>query len=238
MTNGKAISETGSGYDASKPYDNRDPRLAATLATDGSSYTNFNFNSPAEIDLKTLPGTSPNDVLQPFGSATGYYWRKYADPTATAPGNSGLNLIYLRWADVLLMYAEARMELNQMNATVWDQTIGALRRRAGFTEADALNFPNVPQAQLRSIVRRERRSELAFEALRIFDIRRWKIAETVLNTQVKGIAIPGNELPKDASGNIIVETRVFDPAKHYLWPIPQLERDQNASLTQNPGWGN
>ncbi|MDJ1496219.1 RagB/SusD family nutrient uptake outer membrane protein [Cytophagaceae bacterium DM2B3-1] len=236
-TNGKAIQEAGSGYDASNPFANRDPRLAATIATDGSKYPNFAFNSPAEIEVKTLPNTSPNDVLQPFASATGYYWRKYFDPTATSPGNSGLNLIYLRYADVLLMYAEAKNELNQLTATVWDQTIGALRRRAGFTDSGALNFPNAQQAALRDIVRRERRSELAFESLRIFDIRRWKIAETVLNTQVKGIAIPGNELPKDANGNILVESRVFDPSKHYLWPIPQLERDQNKNLQQNPGWG-
>ncbi|MCU0354108.1 MAG: RagB/SusD family nutrient uptake outer membrane protein, partial [Cytophagales bacterium] len=219
-TNGRAITESGSGYDRNNPYANRDPRLAATIATHGSKYTNFNFNSPAEIDILTLPGSGGNDVLQPFASATGYYWRKYADPTATPPGASGLNLIYLRWADVLLMYAEAKTELNQMNAAVWDQTIGAIRRRAGFTDSGALNFPNAQQAQMRDIVRRERRSELAFEALRVFDIRRWRIAETVLNTQVKGIAIPGNELPKDANGNIIVEARTFDPAKHYLWPIP------------------
>ncbi|MDJ1505639.1 RagB/SusD family nutrient uptake outer membrane protein [Xanthocytophaga agilis] len=236
-TNGKTIQEAGSGYDASNPFANRDPRLAATIATDGSKYPNFAFNSPAEIEVKTLPNTSPNDVLQPFASATGYYWRKYFDPTATSPGNSGLNLIYLRYADVLLMYAEAKNELNQLTATVWDQTIGALRRRAGFTDSGALNFPNAQQAALRDIVRRERRSELAFESLRVFDIRRWKIAETVLNTQVKGIAIPGNELPKDANGNILVESRVFDPSKHYLWPIPQLERDQNKNLQQNPGWG-
>jgi hypothetical protein len=237
MANGKATSEAGSGYDPANPFANRDPRLAATIATDGSKYPNFSFNTPAEIEVRTLPGTSPNDVLQPFASATGYYWRKYFDPTATAPGNSGLNLIYLRYADVLLMYAEAKNELGQLDATTWNQTIGALRRRAGFTEAGALDFPGGSQAALREIIRRERRSELAFEALRIFDIRRWKIAEVVLNTQVKGIAIPGNELPKDASGNIIVETRVFDPGKHYLWPIPQLERDQNQRLGQNPGWG-
>jgi hypothetical protein len=237
MANGKAITEAESGYDAADPFKNRDPRLAATIATHGSQYPNFNFNSPAQIEVLTLPGTSPNDVLQPFASATGYYWRKYFDPTATSPGNSGLNLIYLRYADVLLMYAEAKNELGQMNAAVWDQTIGAIRRRAGFTEAGALTFPGADQASLREVIRRERRSELAFEALRIFDIRRWKIAETVLNTQVKGIAIPGNELPKDANGNIIVESRVFDPGKHYLWPIPQLERDQNSNLQQNPGWG-
>ncbi len=237
MTNGKAIQEAGSGYDAGNPFANRDPRLAVTIATDGSKYPNFNFAPTSEIDVKTLPNTSDNDVLKPIASATGYYWRKYFDPTATSPGNSGLNLIYLRYADVLLMYAEAKNELSQLTADVWDQTIGALRRRAGFTDSGALNFPSAQQAGLRDIVRRERRSELAFESLRIFDIRRWKTAETVLNTQVKGIAIPGNELPKDANGNIIVENRIFDPSKHYLWPIPQLERDQNQNLPQNPGWG-
>lgn len=236
MTNGRAISETGSGYDVNKPYDNRDPRLANSIAFDGSKYSNFSFNGGGEITLKTLPKTSSDDVLQPFASATGYYFRKYADPTAVAPGNSGLNLIFFRYADILLMYAEAKNELNQMNVSVWNQTIRPLRTRAGFTQAGALDFGSGNQTQLRDIIRRERRTELAFEGNRIFDIRRWKIAETVLNTQVKGIRIAGNELAKDANGNIIVENRIFENPKHYLWPIPQLERDQNPNLTQNTGW--
>jgi starch-binding outer membrane protein, SusD/RagB family len=236
MDNGKAIAESGSGYNANNPFDKRDPRLSLSIASNGTKFTNFGFNGGGEIDVKTLPKSSSDDVIQPFASATGYYLRKYADPTATAPGNSGLNLILLRYADVLLMYAEAKNELNQMNAGIWNQTVRPLRTRAGFTQASALDFSAGSQTVLRDAIRRERRSELAFEGIRIFDIRRWKIAETALNAQVKGIRIPGNEIAKDANGNIIVENRIFQAPKHYLWPIPQLERDQNTNLTQNTGW--
>jgi hypothetical protein len=84
------------------------------------------------------------------------------------------------------MYAEAKNELNQMDASVWDKTIKAIRSRAGFTAAEALNFPAGDQASLRTTIRNERRTELAMEGLRIFDIRRWKIAETVLSGWAHG----------------------------------------------------
>jgi hypothetical protein len=240
MNNGKSINETGSGYNVDDPYTNRDPRFYATIIYHGSKVNDFTSEGGAEKNILTLPGSNPvdNTVTQQYASASGYYFRKYYDPTATTSNySSGLNLILIRYADILLMYAEAKNELNQMNASVWNQTIRAIRSRAGFTDPGALDLnATLSQAQLRDVIRQERRSELAFEAgLRFFDIRRWRIAETVLNGQVTGIRIPGNELPKNANGNIIVESRVFQ-SRHYLWPVPQFERDQNPNLGQNEGW--
>jgi len=238
MLNGDSINQAGSGYDITNPYANRDPRMTATLVYDQDVWANAN-GSTQTIYIK--PGSDPNrSALNEyvsnggFTSPTGYYWRKYFDSTA-APGEvSGLDLILIRYADVLLMYAEAMNELGQMNASVWGQTIGALRARAGFTDPNALSFNAAwSQGDLRTIIRRERRCELAFEGLRIFDIRRWKTASTLLNGWVHG-AQYGD--PSVDNGFVRVASRIFDPTRDYLWPIPTYELEQNSHLTQNPNY--
>lgn len=230
MANGKAIADAGSGYAEATPYVGRDPRLAATLVYDGYAWKRPDGST---FTIRTLPGTGDNAVDRADASPTGYYTAKYFDPTADANLNSGLNLILIRYADVLLMHAEAKLEQNQLSAAEWDRTVGALRRRAGFTDAGALAFPGGSQDALRTIVRRERRTELAMEGLRIFDIRRWRTAEKVLTGYAHGIKAGD---PAVDGGYLRVDQRVFDPARHYLWPVPQRERDINPGLTQNPGW--
>jgi hypothetical protein len=235
MLNGKGIKEAGSGYSESDPYSNRDPRFNATILHHGSTVTDFNG---AVQTILTQPGSDPatNTVDDQGASPTGYYFYKYYDRTATNY-QSGLNLILIRYADVLLMYAEAKNELGQLDAGVWNNTIRALRVRAGFTDAGATEFNAAwTQDQLRTIVRRERRSELAFEGLRVYDIRRWKIADQVLSKPVRGIKVTSGAFNKDPNGYIIVATRTFTNPKHYLWPVPTFERDQNKNLSQNQGW--
>ncbi len=236
---GRGIAEAGSGYVATTPYANRDPRLTATIVYDGYLWRKGD-GSTSTIFIK--PGSTPanTDARNEFGkqnaSTTGYYVRKYYDPTANASFQSGLDLMLIRYADVLLMYAEAKNEQGQFTAAIWDKTIGALRRRAGFTVATALSFPTGgTQATLREVVRQERRSELAMEGLRVFDIRRWRTAETVLNGFARGAKFGD---PTVDNGFARVDRRTFDKDKHYLWPIPQLERDLNKSLSQNPKWAN
>ncbi len=238
MNNGKAINEAGSGYDENNPYVNRDPRLTGTVV-----YHLYQWKKPdgTTQTIYIKPGSDPNqntklDEYSPgsVASATGYYLRKYYDPTSSNNFQSGLNLILIRYADVLLMYAEAKNELGQMTGDVWDKTVRALRARAGFTDAAALTFNGgAGQAGLRNIIRNERRTELAMEGLRIFDIRRWRTAETVLNGWAHGAKYGS---PSVDNGYIRANQRVFDPSKHYLWPIPRDERNLNPNLTQNPGW--
>ncbi|SFN48001.1 Starch-binding associating with outer membrane [Chitinophaga sp. YR627] len=234
MLNGKGIREAASGYNENDPYTNRDPRLNATILHDGSTITDFDGKVQT---ILTKPGSTPatNSVDDQGASPTGYYFYKYYDRTATNYA-SGLNLIVIRYADVLLMYAEAKNELSQLDASVWNQTIRALRVRAGFNDAGATEFPGVGQEALRTIVRRERRAELAFEGVRATDIRRWKIADQVMSRPVRGIKVSGGAFRTDANGYIIAEDRLFTNPKHYLWPVPTFERDQNTNLGQNQGW--
>ena len=228
MLNGKAIGESGSGYDPAHPYDNRDPRLAATVIYTGNSYP-LAGGGTAVIDCENgTDGFNTTSDVTP----TGYYIRKWWDNTYRLTLQSGLNAILLRYADVLLMNAEANVELGSFNAEVWNKTIRPIRVRAGFTDAAALDFPS--GADFRAIVRGERRSELAFEGTRRADIIRWKTAETVLNGWCHGI-YTGATVGTD-NGFVQIENRQFRADKHYLWPIPQKERDMNKNLEQNPNW--
>lgn len=235
MLNGKGIKETGSGYNENDPYTSRDPRMNATILHHGSTITDFEGNVQT---ILTQPGSVPstNSVDDQGASPTGYYFWKHYD--VTAPNyQSGLNLPLIRYADVLLMYAEAMSELGALDADVWNKTIRALRIRAKFTDAGATEFPATAlQPQLTEIVRRERRAELAFEGVRAFDIRRWKISEVVMSKPVRGIKVTSGAFNKDPNGYIIVENRRFENPKHYLWPVPTFERDQNKNLGQNPDW--
>lgn len=234
MLNGKKINEAGSGYDEENPYINRDPRLSQTIVYHGGEWRDANGNTRTiYIKPGSDPDASAKDEYKPSGqgTATGYYWKKYYDPTAVAGFNSGLNLIMIRYAEVLLMYAEAKASLGQFDEDVWNKTIRRLRARAGFTNNDALNFPG--NAGIEEIIRNERRVEFALEGLRIDDIRRWKIAEDVMNGYAHGAQF---EDPSVDDGYIRAQFRTFDASKNYLWPIPESERNKNKNLSQNPNY--
>jgi hypothetical protein len=233
--NGKGINEAGSGYVETNPYVNRDPRLTSTVV-----YDKYNWVKPDGTTkvIYIKPGTDPDaarlDEYNPASQAsspTGYYWRKYYDPIAQTGFASGSNLHLFRYAEVLLNYAEAKQSLGQMDATVWNNTIALLRRRAGFTDAAALAFPGT--ADLTNVIRRERRAELAMEGLRTDDIRRWKIAETVLNGFAHGAKFGDAGVD---NGYVRAQKRQFNVAKDYLWPIPSSEIGLNSNLSQNPGY--
>lgn len=234
MKNGKGINESGSGYDENNPYVNRDPRFESSIVYHGYKWEKGD-GTVSTIYIK--PGSSAeagatnlDEYAGPGqnSTSTGYYLRKYFDPTAPAGMEAGLNLIVLRYADVLLMYAESKNELEQMNEAVWNKTIRPIRQRAGFTDASALDFPS---SNLRDIIRRERRIELAVEGLRLFDIRRWKTIETLMNDNPHGAKFAANN-----TQYIQLDQRKFNKERDYLFAIPQSQIDININLTQNPGY--
>lgn len=235
MKNGMGINEAGSGYDENDPYVNRDPRFEASIVYHGYQWKKGD-GSLSTIYIKpgssALAGVSNLDEYAGPGqnaTATGYYVRKYFDPTAPEGIAAGLNLILMRYADVLLMYAEAKNELGEMSADIWNQTIKAIRQRAGFSDASSLNYPGT--ADMQNIIRRERRAELAFEGLRLFDIRRWQTIETVLNVTPHGAKFAANN-----TQYIELDKRQFDAERDYLFAVPQSQRDINKNLSQNTGY--
>jgi hypothetical protein len=239
MLNGKGIKDAGSGYVETNPYVNRDPRLTATVVYDGYQWNNGGGVNGSNKTIYIKPGSDPvqpgADEYTPSSqssSATAYYWRKYFDPSAQASYVSGNNLHLIRYAEVLLDYAEAKNSLGQMDASVWSKTIGALRARAGFTDPGALNYPG--NTNMTNIIRRERRTELAMEGLRVDDIRRWKIAEVVMNGYAHGAKFSSDQ--STDNGYIRTQKRKFDPSRDYLWAIPINDIDKDSKLTQNPNY--
>ena len=242
-------------YDPKEPFKNRDPRLGYTIAVPGSILFGIQFETePSKKQVwnyNTTPAKLVNntDATNAFATYSGYLYKKYCDILDMADDqNSELNHSLMRYAEVLLIYAEARIEANQIDATVYD-ALNKVRQRP------SVNMPAVTagksQAELRSIVRLERKNELAMEGLRLFDIRRWKIAEKVMNLPVLGRikteflsnaptfdenGTPDYSNVTNASQMRLIETRSFNKDRDYLWPIPSVEITANRALEQNPNW--
>jgi len=232
-TDGKTI-DVSPLYDHNNPYDNRDPRLYYTINISGRN----TFQGQPYI---STPGSGTGDALDAhIDQFTGYGIFKFMDENYKGSiMESPCNFTLIRYAEVLLSYLESKLESGAaIDQTFLDQTINKVRGRA------SVNMPPVTTtdpSELRKIVRRERRVELAFEGLRYYDILRWDIAAEELDRQFTGMKLtndPANytAYPVDADGYYITRPRHFKKGINELWPIPQAERDINKNLTQNPGY--
>ncbi len=224
---GKSITDPGSGYNPAQPYQDRDARLRYSVFLEGDIL-------PSGITFQPQPTSGTPDAIGNtyIASTTGFNIKKYINTDDFAnPGNSGINIILLRYAEILLTYAEARIELNQIDNSVL-QAINLVRNSRNDVSQPSVSTGT--QAELRAVVRNERTVELAFEGHRLFDIRRWEIAEDVMPGIIQGITYTND------NGQLVTvqvaANKQFNKNRHYLWPIPQKERDLNPSLTQNPGW--
>ena len=237
MLDGKGIGDTRSEYNEDNPYENRDPRMEATIVRHLSWMVPRGGTTAKLVYIRPNSTTNPEDRVDICGNDnathTGYYYRKFYESSLREDFQSELNLPLIRYADVLLMYAEAMNETGQMNEAVWNSTIKALRERAGFRQSGALDYPGGTGDDLQKIIRSERRSELALEGTRIFDIRRWRIAENVLNGYPHG-AKWGD--PSVDNGYIRLNQRLFNRERDYLWAVPLSQWDINKNLGQNPNW--
>jgi hypothetical protein len=227
---GKAITDADSGFDPYHPYDNRDPRLRYSVYVDGDIL-------PSGATFRPVPNSGSADAVGStyIASTTGYNIKKYVNNVDdyANPANSGINIILLRYAEVLLTKAEAKIELNEIDGEVY-AAINAVRNSRSDVKLPAIPA-GLSQEQLRQIVRHERTVELALEGLHLFDIRRWKTAETVMQGPVFGITYPdaNNKL---LTVQVVSFNRVFNKSRDYLWPIPQKETNLNPNLKQNPNW--
>ena len=236
-------------YDATDPFNNRDPRMQATCVLPGSIFLGYLFETHPDSVTTWDYNTDPPRLVanlestHPYATFSGYQYRKYVnDEEHQFRRECELNIMLIRHAEVVLMYAEAKIEKGELDATVYE-AIDEVRDRAGIPGLTT----GLSQSELRDAVRQERKVEFAFEGLRFFDIRRWGIAEDVMPGTLYGRPkgdyeasyIPvfdENGTPHyDAYGDQLrqFDERSFDPTKDYLWPIPQKELDINANLRQN-----
>ncbi|WP_026953558.1 RagB/SusD family nutrient uptake outer membrane protein [Algoriphagus vanfongensis] len=259
-------------YDPHNPFENRDPRCSSTIVEFQSTHLNFTYephpDSVTVMNFNTGSRQANNDTrsVAPFASFNGLLLQKGVDEDWLPNFNAENDRILMRYADVLLMYAEASIESGQIDQTVLD-AINMVRARAYKVDySDTSSYPAVismNQAELREVIRFERRMEFAFEGNRYRDIIRWGIAEKALNQSIYGLLDPVDLKEKvvdqglwffpmtpEVDENGIADLspmyeaglvkrlaiRSFDGSKQYLWPIPTKEILINDNLNQNPGY--
>ncbi|MFT3949841.1 MAG: RagB/SusD family nutrient uptake outer membrane protein [Agriterribacter sp.] len=195
-------------YNPAKPYENRDPRLDVSILYLGKEW-------PDEPD--GFDGFSFGTNYTPSGLAIEKFLNKARFPTSEYPANpSAQDWVVIRYADVLLMYAEALNELSGPSAKVYN-AVNAVRSRPS-THMPAIE-QGLTKETLREVIRNERKIELAFEGSRYFDLKRWDIIAQVLPTVQ----------------NILGDYKKFLPHQ-YLWPIPEAALNNNNLLEQNKGY--
>lgn len=209
---------------------NRDDRLNQTVMKAGDPY----IFTKKVFDVAVL-------VFQ----KTGFCFRKFSNIDDWNNQASTIDRPLLRYAEVLLTYAEAKYELDgSISDADLDLAINPLRARGkiakltnAFVTANGLN--------MRDEIRRERRVELAQEGHRYWDLIRWKTAEVELPKPVLGNYFFKTEFGTATTVNLTPDNyilvtaanfRKFDPAKDYLWPLPLNEISLNPNLKQNPNW--
>lgn len=271
-SDGKPIDESAL-YNPKQPFKNRDPRFTETFVEHSIPWLGFYFqphpDSLTVLNLKTGKQVKNNDnrannVNAPFN---GLLMKKginedYSDDFLADP-----DVVIARYADVLLMYAEAKIELDQIDASVVEALNTVKARAYKVQVAEVAKYPAIAmdgQSKMRSVLRFERRMEMAFEGLRYMDLIRWRLAEKVFNTPEYGMLdvadlrtkvvktglwfFPGvpnvdenalSDFSPIANAGLIklFAIRSFQADKNYLWPIPSKEVLISANnIKQNPNY--
>lgn len=259
-------------YSPKRPFENRDPRLKASIITPQSEWAGMIFESHPDSTTYRLVngaiGGSNSDCRTVSWPAAfcGYLWKKNTIEETQVKIQSwdDHNFILMRYAEILLTYAEAKIMQGEVDESVLT-AINRVRARAyGVDVSATADYPAITTmdvAKLKTIIQRERKVELADEGFRLFDIRRWKIAEKVMPVTIYGrildtetaTGIPqidedgfvsysgiASQYDLNTDARFPNAVRVFNSSRDYLCPIPQQEIDTYArfgiTLGQNPGY--
>ena len=260
-------------FDPHDPFKNRDPRLSMTIIPFGEPFLGIEYNPHPEalqvMNYNTGQMITNNDTraVAQYASYNGLVWKKGMDASCL---ENAFRIepvkIIMRYADVLLMYAEAKIELNQIDQSVLD-AINQVRARAyGVDYTNTSAYPAVTttnQSELRTILRTERRMEFPREGLRYMDLMRWRLMDKVMTKKVYMMLYPSSLLIEqvvnqgnwfwpfapeidengladftamEAAGKIAVLATKNWDDRQYLWPIPTTEIQINPNMKQNPGY--
>lgn len=260
-------------FDSRNPFRNRDPRCNATIVEFGTRHLGFDYNPHPNVlqvmNYNTGKMQKNNDTRAnaQFASFNGLVFKKGIDETWLANGKDvDPDNIIIRYADVLLMYAEAMIEQNKIDQTVLDAMNEVRARAYGVDKSVTASYPAITttdQTQLRRILRVERHMEFANEGLRYMDLVRWRLAEKALTNKNYGMLYPVADLrtkvidkglwfwpstpqisdegvpdfsEMERNGLIQVLSTRNWDNRQYLWPIPTKEILINDNLVQNPGY--
>ena len=272
---GKRIDESPL-YDVHHPQKNRDPRFKATLWMHGDTATcnngslntviinayddetqQYNYTT-GEWEVRNNDDINSAAAWASFTNAgCGYIIAKYSKETSQNISYTSQNVPIMRYAEILLGYAEAKIELGELDQSVYD-AINQVRNRVGMPNVSADRIGNIEK--MRQLVRRERKVEFAIEGLHLIDMRRWGIGDLenekpmygrpIEEIRYKGLSetdIPNfkksdrhdlNDIPDYESYKEKLKVRDANrywDSKFELWPIPQQELDRNPKLVQNKG---
>lgn len=229
MANGYPITHPESGYDASAPYANRDPRLDLYIIRDGSTYKN--------TTIRTGVGGGVNAVDSVANSTrTGYYLKKLLREDVNANPSSATDQkhfnTHIRYTELFLNYAEAANEAwgptgSGMHGYSATDVVSAIRERAGIQQPDTYLTAVTDKEAMRVLIQNERRLELCFEGFRFWDLRRWK---KDLTEPVKGVNIH-----RGVYSFFTVEQRAYNNDYMHYGPIPNNDVVK-FGITQNAGW--
>jgi hypothetical protein len=273
---GKRIDESPL-YDPKHPQKNRDPRFHITLKMHGDTVTLNNGSTVTHV----LDAYEPQCSFYNYAANTwemrdnaditsavawtsfcnagcGLMWAKFMHDTNENITNQTCNVPLLRYAEVLLSYAEAKIELGELDESVY-AAINAVRNRAGMPDVSTDRIGD--QWKMRQLVRRERKVELAEEGIHFTDMRRWGIGDLENGQPSYGNPLPpiryeglsDTDIPdfKKTDRHDLNDIAAYDAykdklrvrdvnrfwdRKFELWPIPQIEKDRNPNLGQNEGY--
>ena len=283
---GKRIDESPL-YDPRNPKKNRDPRLNSTIWMHGDTVigntgtdqgkikvvlnayqgnpgdpmfqktSKYNYQNDSWEIVPNLDFTDISAWTSFANRGVGYMWRKFSNDTIESVSASTVHFPILRYAEVLLTYAEAKIELGELDNSVYD-AINQVRNRS--------KMPNVSDDRkgdvdkMRQLVRRERKVELILEGLHFVDMKRWKIGDLENDGPSYGMptedaggyeGLQPNEIPnfKKTNRYDLNDIASYDAYKDklkvrdinrfwkdyfYLWPIPREEINVDYNLEQNP----
>ena len=215
------------GLDVSKPnpahFENRDPRLYSTLFVPGMLW-----NGKGGIDT-----SASNPYANVYGGAAAslstVYVYKYFDPTDTSNSwDNGQDFYVVRYAEVLLSLAEAMVQKGGYVYSDVTALVNEVRQRAdvNMPTVEEVEGTSLSKDELLEVIKHERRVELAFEGLRLFDLYRWKELD-------KAVANIENER---TMYGLAYEARKFNGERDYVWPLPTAELDTNKKLVQHDLW--
>lgn len=257
-------------FNPRNPFANRDPRCTKTIVEFGTEHCGFEYNPRPDVlqvmnyNTGAMRSNDDNRAVNQYASYNGLVWKKGIDASWTENGKKvERDYMIMRYADVLLMYAEAKIELNQLDESV-TEAINTVRARAyGVNVAATSMYPAVQlgsQEEMRKAVRIERRMELANEGLRYMDLIRWRLAEKALNgynyinlqpTDLLNKVVKADlwfwamtpQIDEDGladfsalynAGYVALGAKRVFPSRQYLWPIPTHDMELSPNLKNNP----
>jgi hypothetical protein len=247
--------------DVSLQYANREPRFYASVAFNGSFWSLLNESQERNRNQQVFyyrnnPNGNGFNSSNAYWLRTGYGVKKYVHPSDTYEGGNIDNIVFkaepaIRYADILLMYAEALNELDgSHNIPAWNggtynitrniiemqKGIHPVRIRGGVPDYPANVYND--KAELRKSLKQERFIELLAEGQRYYDLRRWMDAPVEESLPIYGCNVLMNKDDRDLFHQPVavwaLETTFAD--KMWFWPISLTELKRNNRLTQNPGW--